>query len=253
MYACPCCGYRTLPKSPPGSGELCPVCFWEDVYPFSEEWTYNRQSLRSAQRKFLAVGASHEDWLDIVRAPTEEETRDPNWQTLDQQETDIRAELIRNIRSAFAHVQRGDGITLHQARVIDDYGGEAAQQVARTKDVDVHWWDVPDQWIETLGDVLSFLDPTGFRYYIPAYMVWTIEHYQTSHSLTVDFTIYALGLHKDRNEYKLRNFELMDEAQSQAICRFLRYLVKFGGFDADGSAAQNALDKYWGQFCSAQS
>ena len=28
-YPCPCCGHRTL-SEPPGSYEICPVCFWED-------------------------------------------------------------------------------------------------------------------------------------------------------------------------------------------------------------------------------
>ena len=27
---CPCCGYPTLSEEPPGTYEICPVCFWED-------------------------------------------------------------------------------------------------------------------------------------------------------------------------------------------------------------------------------
>jgi hypothetical protein len=29
-YRCPCCNFRTLVTEPPGSYELCPVCYWED-------------------------------------------------------------------------------------------------------------------------------------------------------------------------------------------------------------------------------
>ncbi|WP_448262693.1 CPCC family cysteine-rich protein [Microbacterium aurum] len=29
VHPCPCCGHLTLGQ-PPGSYELCPVCFWED-------------------------------------------------------------------------------------------------------------------------------------------------------------------------------------------------------------------------------
>ena len=25
-YACPCCGYLTLPEEPPGTFDICPVC-----------------------------------------------------------------------------------------------------------------------------------------------------------------------------------------------------------------------------------
>jgi hypothetical protein len=28
-YPCPCCGHLTF-AAPPGSGQLCPVCDWED-------------------------------------------------------------------------------------------------------------------------------------------------------------------------------------------------------------------------------
>lgn len=28
-YTCPCCGYRTL-EEPPGTFDICEICFWED-------------------------------------------------------------------------------------------------------------------------------------------------------------------------------------------------------------------------------
>ncbi len=29
-YTCPCCGYRTLDEEPPGTYDICEICFWED-------------------------------------------------------------------------------------------------------------------------------------------------------------------------------------------------------------------------------
>ncbi len=29
-YTCPCCGYKTLEEEPPGTYEICNICFWED-------------------------------------------------------------------------------------------------------------------------------------------------------------------------------------------------------------------------------
>jgi rubredoxin len=29
-YACSCCGYLTLDEQPPGTFDICPVCWWED-------------------------------------------------------------------------------------------------------------------------------------------------------------------------------------------------------------------------------
>lgn len=29
-FTCPCCGYKTMKGKPPGTYEICEICFWED-------------------------------------------------------------------------------------------------------------------------------------------------------------------------------------------------------------------------------
>lgn len=29
-YTCPCCGYKTFDIKPPGTVDICPVCYWQD-------------------------------------------------------------------------------------------------------------------------------------------------------------------------------------------------------------------------------
>ncbi|PSK18184.1 hypothetical protein C7R94_13535 [Brevibacillus sp. NRRL NRS-603] len=29
-YTCPCCGYKTFDLKPPGTVDICPVCYWQD-------------------------------------------------------------------------------------------------------------------------------------------------------------------------------------------------------------------------------
>ncbi|MDQ0194587.1 rubrerythrin [Paenibacillus wynnii] len=29
-FTCPCCGYKTLDEEPPGTYDICKICFWED-------------------------------------------------------------------------------------------------------------------------------------------------------------------------------------------------------------------------------
>ncbi len=29
-YTCPCCGYKTIEEEPPGTYEICNICYWED-------------------------------------------------------------------------------------------------------------------------------------------------------------------------------------------------------------------------------
>ena len=84
----------------------------------------------------------------------------------------LRERIIDQIRLAFAHVSREDGVTLHEAKVIDDYGSADERIAARVLDLDSHWQDVPDHLIEEHQETLCFVDPKGFRYYLPAYMVW---------------------------------------------------------------------------------
>ena len=46
MYHCPCCGYRTLSEQPPGTFEICPVCYWED-----DNVQFNDPTFRGCERE----------------------------------------------------------------------------------------------------------------------------------------------------------------------------------------------------------
>ncbi len=78
-YLCPCCGLRTLPH-PPGSFDICPVCYWEADLVQSQDLDYeggpNHVSLRQAQQNFAAFGAVEERLVRYVRLPTERERID---------------------------------------------------------------------------------------------------------------------------------------------------------------------------------
>ena len=59
-FSCPCCHYLTLNTQPPGSYQVCEICFWEDdIEQFNDpqfKGGVNRISLREAQRNFEAFG-----------------------------------------------------------------------------------------------------------------------------------------------------------------------------------------------------
>lgn len=59
LYACPCCGYKTLLQKPPGTYEICHVCHWEDdgVQYYDPDYVGGANqdfSLRIAQKYFLS-------------------------------------------------------------------------------------------------------------------------------------------------------------------------------------------------------
>ena len=76
-YACPCCGYKTLEEEPPGTFEICEICYWEDDNIQFDEPDYeggaNTVSLKQAQENFEHFGASDERFLDCVREPLKDE------------------------------------------------------------------------------------------------------------------------------------------------------------------------------------
>jgi hypothetical protein len=76
-YPCPCCRYLTLPSPPPGTFEICPVCWWEDDNTQFADPDFaggaNTVSLRRAQETFKSMGAITEGALRFVRPPTADE------------------------------------------------------------------------------------------------------------------------------------------------------------------------------------
>ncbi|MEH7454508.1 CPCC family cysteine-rich protein [Gottfriedia acidiceleris] len=85
-YTCPCCGYKTLDEEPPGTYDICSICFWEDdPVQFKDpefEGGANIPSLRQAQINFIEYGACEERCIKFVRNPNERDKKDPNWELL---------------------------------------------------------------------------------------------------------------------------------------------------------------------------
>ncbi|MDX8365532.1 CPCC family cysteine-rich protein [Cytobacillus sp. IB215665] len=85
-YTCPCCGYKTIGEEPPGTYEICSICYWEDDFVQFNDPDYeggaNIPSLRQAQRIYLKFGASHELFTSSVRKPLVYDIKDPEWTML---------------------------------------------------------------------------------------------------------------------------------------------------------------------------
>ncbi len=84
-YPCPCCGHLVFDE-PPGSGDICMICFWEDDvlqlrFPQLAEQT-NAVSLAEAQRNYQKFGAIEERFAGDVRRPSAEDVRDPDFRPI---------------------------------------------------------------------------------------------------------------------------------------------------------------------------
>jgi hypothetical protein len=85
-HFCPCCGYKTLAEKPPGTFEICEICYWEDDNVQFDNLNYeggaNRISLRQAQSNFIKFGAIEKKFLRNLRKPNKNDERNPNWKHL---------------------------------------------------------------------------------------------------------------------------------------------------------------------------
>lgn len=84
--------------------------------------------------------------------------------------------LINKIKQAFSDVTLGeDGISLRQAREIDDYGDpESVRHLDERND----WRKVTDDDLLKYQDSLCFFcDRNGKRFYLPAYMCLVLRHF----------------------------------------------------------------------------
>ncbi|MBI2518850.1 MAG: hydrolase [Bdellovibrio sp.] len=77
FYPCPCCSYLTLTESPPGTFEICPVCFWEDDRIQYDDPNFlggaNDMSLNTARKNFIKYGAISKEAQEHVRKPLPDE------------------------------------------------------------------------------------------------------------------------------------------------------------------------------------
>ena len=85
MHPCPCCGYEVFGE-PPGSYDICPICFWEDDivqlgFPDLSGGA-NGCSLIEGQANFAAFGACETRVKPHVRAPQPPDVRNPAWRPL---------------------------------------------------------------------------------------------------------------------------------------------------------------------------
>lgn len=86
-FPCPCCGYA-IHTRPPGSYDLCPICFWEDdglqlEFASTLAGGANEPTLLQAQLNYTECGSCEAGAAKHVRVPTRADHLDPDWRCID--------------------------------------------------------------------------------------------------------------------------------------------------------------------------
>lgn len=168
-------------------------------------------------------------------------------------DTEIRS-LVAHITASFREVLRGEGVSLHETKVLDDYGGEEARREARSWDTEDHWWEVPEEDLRAMGPYLCFLDGPGLRYYLPAYMVHSLAIFYAPHGDYTDTRSDTLDVltHSDRPdlaEWQMKKWEFLTAEQGHSVCLYLRYVAAHDTDRYRVREAKKGLRQHWGRFC----
>jgi len=179
-----------------------------------------------------------------------------------------RHEIEREIRVAFAKVTRKGGVSWSETRVIDSYGTEAEAAEARLLDRESSWTELADdpKWDPNCGiGGFSFLDPIGFRYYLPAAMIKSLREgpYSEVGFLSFQLTLIPPPLpgpimnrmaskanesDKEMRAYILKQWSALDDRQRRAVRSFLAFMAEAEQSQGGGDSWQEALNSYWHDF-----
>lgn len=88
------------------------------------------------------------------------------------------------------------------------------------------WKEIPDQVISSQNAALCFAGPDSFRYLLPAYMQFALNHIFTS-DFGVDSAIYALSPDRPEDPFQESKYTLLTPEQTSAIRSFLSVMLLY--------------------------
>lgn len=165
-----------------------------------------------------------------------------------------RDTIVQEIQTAFADVTRDEGVSWSETEVIDMSGSEEARRAARAQDTDRNWTELIDdpQWNAPGIGGFSFLDPAGFRYYLPAAMIRSIRD-DWQGDLTFHLTLPSNPANPHHNlrmgNHRIERWSSLNERQCKCIARFLRYMIaRDEQRHPANSEWREPYDSYWHRF-----
>jgi hypothetical protein len=160
-----------------------------------------------------------------------------------------KLELIKFIKKVFDGVPQPEEITLLVADAHDGYDYDLNKEHDKL-DFIGRWQDIPIEHIKKFQSALSFLEKVGMRFYLPAYMVWYLEYFDTD-EVWSDSVLYALDNHPNDtklSKYHEERFSLFSSEQLKACALFVKFCSNDKADITDAYFAQEKYEQYWKQF-----
>lgn len=111
-------------------------------------------------------------------------------------------ELLTLIRETFHDVLLGEGISLNQALVIDNYGSDEEQQAVRSQDEQHDWQKLINtpEIVSLLSNAISFFDERGMLFHIPVCLSLMTLSPESNQTLVHAFGPYHFKAHNLLND-----------------------------------------------------
>jgi len=167
---------------------------------------------------------------------------------------ECRQQLLRLIDRAFDGVTLGDGVSLHESKVIDGYGSSEERLAARGPDEKTDWHrliDDPDltRYFGIGYGGLCFLDAAGVRFHLPACMYRAVRDKldddvssRSGGDGVCDMFESMFLLLTDQDEYNLSRYTLLSNEQRACVRECLVFFRT--ELQIDDEALDLAID-YW--------
>lgn len=135
------------------------------------------------------------------------------------------------VESAFDGIPRPE-TSLRQFVLTDEKGmsgiiTDEEWRFASITRTDAKWQDLSELEIEHCGCQLAHMPAQEFRYYLPAYMLYSLNHAQDSiiDNMIPGSIVFSLTPSQSHPSYSASQYSLFDSSQRKAIVAFLRYMA----------------------------
>jgi hypothetical protein len=116
------------------------------------------------------------------------------------------------------------------------------------------WALIPES--ELRCEYLAFLDPEGLRYYLPALLLWLLDHYNDLRArddreveMTVIGTMAQIAPYSDSGGRRFDQFDSFTDEQRTVVAWYVEALPRFVDLDwEDAARVERSLDQYWFDF-----
>lgn len=144
--------------------------------------------------------------------------------------------LITTVRSAFSGVKLEDGIGLFEAQGIDDYETKEDCLKLRENDEKENWQKIAIPSLNHCYSSLSFFDPKGMRFHLPAFIIADIKD-QYMQNFGLQFSLIT--------DYNLEQYSALDLKQRIAVRQFIEYMIANEDYSYEKEHLKHAIEVYW--------